>query len=186
MVPNEPWLHVMAQPTARGTIHVICNTKTDEGTEDVQVPTAAGPVSLLTRNRWPALAAVTREGNVVAVNACGKASVAGEPLMTGEGLKALLSLDGEDLRRSQAILVAPFEPGRVELARRSGDFVAVAGEFRSGKWTPLERLSLSEAPLTLDADRAACLILVCPKDAQAHWAAYLTEAMLHPDRIAGY
>jgi hypothetical protein len=188
VVPNEPWLHVLAQPTARGTVHVIYNTKTDEGREEVQVPTAAGPVNLLTRNRWPALAAVTREGNVVAVSAHGRASAAGESLMTGVGLKALLSLDGEDLRRSEAVLIAPFEPGRVELPRRAGAFVAVVGEFRSGKWTPLEQFSTVDAPLALDldADRATCLILVCPTDAQSRWSGYLTEAMLHPDKIPGY
>jgi len=188
VVPNEPWLHVLAQPTARGTVHVIYNTKTEEGTEHVQVPTTAGPVSLVTRNRWPALAAVTREGNVVAVSAYGKASAAGESLMTGAGLKALLSLDGEDLRRSEAVLIAPFEPGRAELARQAGDYVAVAGEFRSGKWTPLERISLVDAPLAidLDADRATCLILICPTNAQTRWSDYLTAAVLDPDRIPGY
>ncbi len=186
--PNAPWLHVMAQPTARGTVHVIYNTKTEEGTEEVEVSTAAGPVSLLTRNRWPGLAAVTGEGKVVAVNAYGEASVAGEPVMTGSGLKALLSLDGEDLRQSEAILIAPFEPGRVELSRRSGDFVAVVGEFRAGKWTPLERIALAEGAigLELDADRATCVVLVCPASEEGRWAAYLTEAMVHPERIEGY
>jgi len=167
---------------------VIYNTKLDEGTELVEVPTAAGSVQLATRNRWPALAAVTGDGTVVAVNAYGEASVASEPLMTGEGLKALLSLDGEDLRRSEAILVAPFEPGRIELPSRSGDFVAVVGEFRGGTWTPLERLRFDGPTLSLDidADRATCLILVCPENTEARWAAHLTEAMLHPDKIAGY
>ncbi|HUT88613.1 MAG TPA: beta-galactosidase trimerization domain-containing protein [Thermoguttaceae bacterium] len=188
VTPNEPWLHVMREPTARGTVHVVYNTKLDAGTEPVEVPTAAGPVTLLTRNRWPALAAATREGHVVAASAYGRASVGDEPLMTGDGLKALLSLDGEDLRRSQAILIAPFEPGRVELPNRSDDFVAIAGEFRSGKWTPLERLPLSGASLSIDvdADRATCLILVCPENTEARWGAQLTEAMLHPDRIRGY
>lgn len=186
--PNAPWLHVMVQPTARGNVHVIYNTKTEEGTEDVEAPTAAGPVGLLTRNRWPGLVAVTREGKVVAVNAYGKASVAGKPLMTGSGLKALLSLDGEDLRQSEAILIAPFEPGRAELPGRWGDFVAIVGEFHSGKWTPLERIALDESAiaLELDADRATCLVLVCPASEEGRWAAYLTEAMVYPERIQGY
>ncbi|NQT14982.1 MAG: beta-galactosidase, partial [Planctomycetes bacterium] len=124
LTPNAPWLHVMAQPTTRGTVHVVYNTKTSEGAERVKVPTAAGPANLLTRNRWPALAAVTRDGKVVALSACGTASVAGEPLMTGSGQRTLLSLDGDDLRRSKAILIAPFEPGRLELPRPSGDSMA--------------------------------------------------------------
>jgi hypothetical protein len=194
VTPDEPWVHVMRQPTARGTVHVVYNTKREAGTEPVEVPTTAGPVTLLTRNRWPALAAATREGRLVAVSAYGRASVAGVPLMTGEGLQALLSLDGEDLRRSRAILVAPFEPGRVELPNRTtlrtvpGEFVAVAGEFRSGQWTPLERLSFGPGPLALeiDADRATCLILLCPRDAEAGCARQLTNAMVHPEQTHGY
>lgn len=57
VTPDAPWLHVMAQPTARGTVHVLVNTQTAPGGEWVQVPTAAGPVRLMTRNRWPAMAA---------------------------------------------------------------------------------------------------------------------------------
>jgi hypothetical protein len=40
--------------------------------------------------------------------------------------------------------------------------------------------------LTIDADRASCLLLVCrPADA-ARWQQQLTAAMLHPERIEGY
>ena len=65
----------------------------------------AGPVTLLTRNRWPALAAATRAGHVVAVSAYGRASVADQPLMAGDGLKALLSLDIDADRATCLILV---------------------------------------------------------------------------------
>jgi hypothetical protein len=59
ITPNEPWVHVMAQPTARATVHVVYNCKKTKGREDVHLPTAAGVVTLTTRNRYPALAAVT-------------------------------------------------------------------------------------------------------------------------------
>jgi hypothetical protein len=187
VTPDEPWLHVMAQPTARGTVHVIYNTKSGPGTAAASIPAAAGKVTLNTRNRWPALAAVTSNGEVVVVNAYGKASIGGETLMEGIGLKALLSLDGNDLRRSIAILVAPFEPGRVEIVN-GAERTALVGEFRNGVWTTLERVSLGagKVRLDLDADRATSLILVCPAAESQRWTDHLTHAMLRPDQIAGY
>jgi hypothetical protein len=188
VAPDEPWLHVMAQPTARGTMHVIYNKKSASGTADVSISTAAGPVTLTTRNRWPALAAVTNQGAVVAVNACGKASIGDKPLMGGAGLKALLALDGQDLRASRAILVAPFEPGRAELPRCADPAVVLVGEFQDGRWTTLEQIPLeaNQPALEIDADRAACLILVCPASETQRWTDRLTQAMLRPDQIAGY
>ena len=188
VTPDEPWLHVMAQPTAHAVVHVLYNTKSAPGTAAVTIPTAAGRLTLNTRNRWPALAAVTAEGAVVAVNAYGKASVGRETLLEGAGLKALLSLDGNDLRRAKAILVAPFEPGRVELPPRDEPVVALVGEFRNGIWTTLERVPLEagKTGFDLDADRATCLILVCPAAESQRWSDRLTQAILRPDQIGGY
>jgi hypothetical protein len=100
----------------------------------------------------------------------------------------LLSLDREDLRQSAAVLVAPLEPGRVELPTRGGRFVAAIGEFRDGQWTTMDRLPLEaeELSVDLDADRATCLVLVCPATEEDRWTTYLTRAMLRPDRIPGY
>ena len=188
VAPDEPWLHVMNQPTAQGSVHVVYNTKTEEGTATVELSTRAGRVRLDTRSGWPALAAATDKGRVVAVNAYGNASVEASSVMRGAGLKALLSLDGEDLRTSQAILVAPFEPGRVELPDRAGSAVALVGDFRDGRWATLERIALEAGrrKVDIDADRATCLILVCPVADEVRWAARLTQAMLRPDQIAGY
>lgn len=189
--PNEPWLHVMAQATARGTVHVLYNTKPGPGTAAVTLPTAASPVTLTTRNRWPAMAAVTETGDVVAVNAYGHAAVGGKTFMAGTGLKALLSLDGKDLRESGAIVVAPFEPGALELPGRTsadGVCVALVGEFHNGTWTTLERIPLEPGAtrVEIDADRATCLILICREAESVRWTGRLTQAMQRPDQIDGY
>jgi len=186
VTPNEPWVQVIQQPTAKGMIHVLYNTKTAAGTEDVRLPTAAGTVALKTRNRWPALAAGSREGALVVVNAL-KVTVGKEPVMSASGLTAVLSLDGRDLRQSEAMLVAPFDQGRVELGRRSGQFVAVVGEFRAGNWTVLEQLPSDQGRLALelDQDRSTCVILVCRQGQQEKWGASLTQAMLRPEEFVG-
>jgi hypothetical protein len=101
----------------------------------------------------------------------------------------LLSLDGNDLRTAEAILIAPFEPGRAELPRQTRpERLAVIGEFREGRWGTFEHIALNSARPTLeiDADRATCLILVCPAGQSQHWTDRLTQAMLRPDQIDGY
>ncbi len=188
IAPDEPWLHVMRQKTVRGNLHVVYDCRKADGVADVALSTAAGAVRLGVRNRYPALIAVTDEGRIVAVNAHGSAAVREEVVMAGAGLKALLSLDGEDLRRSKAMLVAPFEPGSLTLPSQEGDRTAVFGEFRDGQWTALERaiVGATGRPLDIDADRATCLILLCERGLEAKWSQELTRALLHPDRIKGY
>jgi hypothetical protein len=177
--PDAPWLHVMAQPTAEGTVYVVVNTKTGAGAERVEVPTTAGPVRLTIRNRWPAMAAVARDGKVIAVGADAAAAAGGEPLMEGAGLKLLLSLDGQDVRRAASLLVAPLEPGHVKLPLRSAEWMAVVGEYREGRWVAYERLALdSRRPaIDIDADRATCLILVCHPADESRWVRCLNDGV---------
>ncbi|MBI4580913.1 MAG: hypothetical protein HY718_14490 [Planctomycetes bacterium] len=185
--PEEPWLHVFAQPTQSGMVHMLFNTRKTGG-QPVTVATAAGEVQLEVRARYPAMAAVTSEGRVVALTTDGVAKTGGQGIVQGKGLKGLLSLDGADLRRSQAVLVAPFEAGTLSLPARDPASIAIVGDFRDGRWTELERANLeaSRGQLKIDADRATCLILVCPPDNEPRWAEHLTQAMLRPDSIGGY
>ena len=186
--PNAPWLHVMAQPTATGVVHVVFNTQLQEGEEDVTLPTKAGDVTLRTRNRWPALVAASDDGRVLALVAHGQARVRGKRLMDGSGPKALLSLDRLDLCESKAILVGPFDVGRLHLPQAGRERVALIGELRGGEWTTLERVQISHGPaaLDIDADRATCMILLCETGREQRWTTVLTAAMTRPERIQGY
>jgi hypothetical protein len=189
--PNRPWLHVMAQATEPGgTIHVVFNGQRGEGDQDVCLPTAAGLVKLRARNGWPAMAAVSREGKVVALTTDGRASIGGKPLLVGRGLSILLSLDGADLRDSAAILAGPCEPGRLGLPSRSGQLQAALGDFFAGRWVRHELCPLTAengvAWLDLDADRATCLALICRPEEESRWSRYLTRTILHPEQAAEY
>jgi hypothetical protein len=186
--PPAAWLHALVQPTVRGRLHVVFNRQRTDGSTTVGIETAAGPVRLEVRNRWPALAAVTNEGRVVAVNAFGRAGVQRDSLLAGSGLKAALSLDGLDLRQSRAVLFAPFEVGTLAIPPRAARWQIQFGEFRNGNWTVLEQLPLTPEirEITLDADRATCLVLLCEPDHAGQWQSLLSDALLHPERIAGY
>jgi hypothetical protein len=186
--PAETWLHVMEQPTARGRVYVVSNRRMTDGHAGVELETGAGKVTLQVRNGYPAMAAVMDEGQLVSVSADGRAGVSGATVMNGAGLRAVLSLDGKDLRSSRAILVAPFEAGRLELPGRDAPLTAVVGEFQQGQWTVLERIPIdaSSPVLDIDADQATGLILLCEPPAERRWAEHLTRAMLRPQEMAGY
>ncbi len=186
--PNEKWLHVMEQATEQGAVHVVYNGKQDTSGEFIGMPTAAGEVVIRVRSRWPGLAAATKDGRLVAVNADGEAKVGGTPVMQGEGLKALLSLDGRDLRDSEALLVAPFEHGKLVLPARRERLVGVLGDFQGGIWKELDRLDSPAGTLSfsLDRDQATCLLLLCPANRIAEYSKHLNQAMQHPERIKGY
>ncbi len=188
--PDEPWLHVMAQPTARGTVHVIYNCRNDPGEQQLTINTAAGRLTLNTRNRWPALAAVTNDGRLVAVNAFGNASVGTDPLLRGSGMKALLSLDGQDLRHSKTVLIAPFQTGVLELQASPSDVgpqKAHVLDFADGHWWTREDLAVDgKAPrVEIDPDRATC-VLVLDRGSDGQWREHLKKAMLKPASIEGY
>ncbi|UCD28650.1 MAG: beta-galactosidase, partial [Planctomycetota bacterium] len=188
VIPDEPWLHVMAQPTKSGIVHVIFNRRQTPGQEEVHLPTAAGQITLNTRNYYPALAVVTDDGRVVAVSACGTAGVDQHPLMNGEGLKAMLSLDGLDLRQSRAFLMAPFEAGRFEVCNPTGTLSVLIGEFQDGRWLTLDRRKIDKqsCPVDVDPDLATCLMLFCSPADESKWIDSLTTSLIHPDRINGY
>jgi hypothetical protein len=175
--PDAQWLHVLAQPVAEGMVHVVVNTKIGAGAERVNLPTAAGPIRLTVRNRWSAMVAVSRDGKAIAVGADATAAVGAEPLMDGAGQKVLLSLDGEDVRRSVSLVIVPMEPGQVRLPRQSSDRVAVVGEYSEGRWVTYERLPLDAGRPTIDidADRATCLILVCQRTDEPRCVRLLNE-----------
>ena len=193
-------LNVFAQPTAQGTAHVLFNRQDTNTSTIVSVPTAAGKLALSVRPGWPAMAEVTTSGRLVAMITDGTAAIGTQRILQGSGMKGMLSLDGDDLRQSHAFVVAPWEAGECYFAgadspasagssvRHWAKPVAVVGEFRNGEWMTLERVSLDakELRVTINADQATCLILVCEAREAARWQQQLTDAMLHPERIQAY
>jgi hypothetical protein len=165
----------------------VMNPQKGTSTTRATLSTAAGPVTLGVRDGWPAMAAVTADGRLVAAFSDGRAEAHGSMVLDGSGLKGLLSLDGQDVRQSKALLVAPWESGSVTLPG-TAERLAIVGDFREGRWTCFEQLPLTGGParLTVDADRATCMILVCPAADAPRWQQQLTAAMLHPERIDGY
>jgi len=109
----------------------------------------------------------------------------GETLTSGRGLHALLALDRADLRRSDAIVLASYEPGECVLTGRGGPWTVLIGDFRGGAWRTYETIAITEGPaaVSLDADRASCLVLFCRPGQEAHWKHELERALIHPEQL---
>ncbi|NLX57240.1 MAG: hypothetical protein GXY58_19195 [Planctomycetaceae bacterium] len=186
--PNVPWLHVMRQPTARGAAYVVFHTESGPAAQQVALDTPAGRVQLNTRQGWPGLAVTTNAGDVVMVHTYGTAAVAGQELCRGTGQQILVALDGQDLRQSSALLLAPLESGTLALPPRDRASVALVGDFVQGKWTVAESIPLPADAwrLDIDDDRATMVILLCPADEQQRWGAHLEQALQRPDQLEGW
>jgi len=145
-------------------------------------------VQLNTRQGWPGLAVTTNAGDVVMVHTYGTAAVAGQELCRGTGQQILVALDGQDLRQSSALLLAPLESGTLALPPRDRASVALVGDFVQGKWTVAESIPLPADAwrLDIDDDRATMVILLCPADEQQRWGAHLEQALQRPDQLEGW
>jgi hypothetical protein len=185
ITPDDPRLHVLRQPTTQGTVHVVCNTKPVGAATDVEISTAAGPIGLRVPDGWPVLAAVGNDGRLVAAGSAGAVRCRGAVVAESTGLCTLLALDGADLARSEAILVAPSAEGAVRFPGRTGAWTALVGEFRDGRWITRERLDPADpaAPIALDADRATCVTVFCRRGTDARWTELLGRAMVRPETL---
>jgi hypothetical protein len=186
IAPDDPDVHVFAQPTERGVVHVLYNTTDAPGAKELALPTAG--VTLRVRNGWPGLAAVTNDGKLIAATCDGRI-VSDKPVLDGTGLIGALSLDGETLAKSSAVVLTPFEMGEARLmsTRQWKERVVLIGELCDGQWRTYERLPGSPGAVSvkLNADRASCIIVVCEKADEAKWTQYLGEAFTHPEKVGG-
>jgi hypothetical protein len=185
IAPDDPRLHVFRQPTARGSVHVVCNTKPTGGHTDIELPTAGGALGLRVPDGWPVLAAVGDDGKLLAAASAGTVRWKSAPLAESTALCTFLALDGKDLAEAEAVLVAPSAEGSVRFPGRKGEWTALVGEFRAGSWTTLERLDRRDpsAAIALDADRATCLTIFCRRGTESRWTEFLSLAIVRPDEL---
>lgn len=186
--PNEPWIHIMQQPTESGLIHVIFNDREKKGNDPVHIPISQNnELTLNIQNKWSGLAAVKDDGKIVAVNFDGSVDINGYPLVNGKGMKALLSIDGNDIRQSEAILVLPFETGQLILPSKKQSMIGILGDFKDGKWVEFERVKFESTKVeyVFDENRATCILLICKPDEVEKWTNNLNLFIQHPEKIAG-
>lgn len=180
--PDDRRIHVLRQQTATAQAYVVYGVDDDAPTR-VMVETAAGSVQLTTRPWWPAVAAVSNDRKLLMALVAGGLSVGEQQIVAAGPMVGLASLDGEDLRKSKAVVLCPFEPGDFKLPGlpATGEW----GEWRDGVWTRLEGASLHYGILRVDADQATCVALLT-RGAPAPWRTHLTKLWTRPWEISGY
>jgi hypothetical protein len=194
VTPDLADLHLFAQKTRCGRVHVVFNRRQGSAFMDAKLETRAGKLTLRVQDRYPALAAVTDAGEVTAVGAYRQAGIAEEEFFAGDDFAMVAALDDLDVRKSSALMVLPFAAGRIRLssARSWKRPVLVLGEFRAGEFRELERVPgpIQKAPAPtagvlsaeLDADRATLVGILCEESAAEKWREYLAALMTAPER----
>ncbi|MGC8641945.1 MAG: hypothetical protein ACP5XB_18925 [Isosphaeraceae bacterium] len=183
--PHDSRIFALRQPTARGAVFVVANNRPTGGTTDVTLRSGTTTVIIRTADSWPALLHLAHDGRILAASTTGEVRVDRETLTMGRGLHALLALDRADLRRSEAIVLAPFEPGKRVLPARGGPWTVLIGDFHGGAWRTYETIAIKDGPaaVSLDADRATCLVLFCRPGQEASWTQVMERALTHPDEL---
>jgi len=197
VTPDSPDFHVFRQPTTDGgEVWVLFDTRAGSRSTDVEVATSSGSLMLRVANGYPALAAITGKGRVVALSGwetirlddkCFAEMKSRDPADVRQ--LALCSLDGKDLGESSALMVLPFGQGRLTFAAgHFGEERSVeVGDFHEGHWRVLEQITSGperKIGLAIDGDRATGVILVCRRAQKERWRRHLEESLINPHRLS--
>jgi len=179
--------HERAVP--RGFVYVLFNTDESEPARTVTLTDCQPPLTLTVARRRPALLWCDGAGAIRAVEAHG-ACQAGTDLIVSDRTRGIvLALDGEDLRRSRAVLLMPLETGTVRLRQPESfrEGIVVTGDLCDGRWATHETVPLATAPegflVQVNPDQAVSLLLVCEAGQLHRWTDTVARAMTDPGSL---
>jgi hypothetical protein len=189
LVPDDPLLHLFRLPMKDGgQVYVLFNTDETQPERTVSLSDCHPAVALTIARRRPALVWFDRSGCLRAVEVQGACRLGTDLLLTDETNGAALSLDGQDLRKSRAVLLMPLEPGKVQLATsaRWRRPVAEVGEVHNGAWRGFEFLpAVRDDGLTVELgrDQVLSLVLLCEQSDLPRWRRAVQQAMTDPGSL---
>ncbi|MGC9317736.1 MAG: beta-galactosidase [Armatimonadota bacterium] len=185
--PDDRHVHVMRQSTASGSVWVLYNTMPGGEPREVALETPAGALHLRLQPRWPAVMAVSDDGRLLMALADAPLGLDAVTLIGGEGTVGLLSLDGEDLRTSEAVMVCPFSAYRGRLHLHDG-LQAEWGEWADGRWVVLDSEPgfAENRRMIVTRDQATLVALACLPAQRRAWRQHLETLCGRPWRLAGY
>jgi hypothetical protein len=182
--PDAPQLHVFRLPlTDGGHVCVLFNTDESQPARHVTLTDYASPMTLTVARKRPALVWFDGRGALRAVETQGGCRVGNDSLLTDETRGIVLSLDGQDLRRSRALLLMPLQPGTIRLSQEQPWHAGVVatGEIRDGEWWSYESAPVtsarSEWAVQVSADQVFSLLLVCESPEVTRWTQAVERAM---------
>jgi hypothetical protein len=182
VTPDDSRLHVMRQRTATGFAWILYPVA-DDAPRLATIATPAGPVQVGLRPWWPAMVQISDDGRVLMALCDGALKVGDQQVVAGGPMIGLASLDGQDVRKTKALLLCPFEQGETILRGLPG--AGEWGDWRDGRWTRLDALKSRQGRLTIDADLFTCTALLCA-GAPSPLRPALTTLATNPWTIRGY
>ena len=185
--PDDPSLHVFRVPLEDGgVVYVLFNADETQASRQVTLLDPRPSITLDVARRRPALLWVDKRGAILAIENQGECRAGDASVLVDHTEGIALALDGQDLRRSHAVVLMPLKPGPVRLIRTSrwNQPVVETGEIRHGTWQILEATPLpsqaQDLQMTIQPDQALSLLLLCDSNDLPRWRAALARAMTDP------
>jgi hypothetical protein len=185
--PNDPRIHLFRLPLQDGgRVYVLFNTDESQPARTVTLTDCRPSVTLTVARRRPALLWFDGRNALRAVEAQGDCR-AGSDLILADGTRGIvMALDGQDVRRSRALLLLPLQTGTLRLAQhhpwRGG--VVATGEIRDGTWRTYETAPLATTvnglAVEVSPDQAVSLMLICESHQRKRWTQTVARAMTDP------
>ena len=169
-----------------GSVCVLINSVTNRTAQTITLTELKPPLTLTVTGPRPALAWWDGQGRLRAVETQGPCAV-GEVQVVKDGTDGIvLSLDGQDLQQSRALLLMPTKPGTVEV-RSTVNWrqpVVQTGDFQNGLWRVLESRALppqaERTTVEVSADQVFSLLLICEQSEASRWHSAVEQALCDP------
>jgi hypothetical protein len=185
--PDDPLVHTFRVPMQDGgQVYVLFNTDETQPRKAATLAARQPPVTISVASQRPGLLWFDSRGALLAVEAQGACSLGDKTVLEDETGGMALSLDGQDIRRSRALLLMPLHPGsiRVSTDRQWHKATVLTGDIHDGNWRSCETAPAgkTEASLVINVspDQAFGLLLVTESASASKWCKAIERAMNTP------
>jgi hypothetical protein len=144
VTPESPDIRAMrVQTIERGEAWTIFDLSSKE--TEVRVGTAEEGAAVTLGRNMPGFVSIDGDGRVRSFECGGGFQAGSGTILRAEMPVSVISLDGEDVRRSSALVFVPFSRGQVEFypEKEWREPLLQVGEVRGGVWRPFETVGLS-------------------------------------------
>jgi len=190
LTPNDPLIHAFRVPLQDGgRVYVLFNTDQNHPTRQVTLTDGKPSITLTIARNHPALLWFDGRGALRAIEAQGEVISEVGFRMSDFTNGILLTLDGEEVRRSRAMVLMPLKPGKVNLTSEAAwrQAVVEVGEVRGGVWRTFETVSVTkqgkEIQVNVMEDQVYSLLLLCEANDAPRWRQAMERAMNEPTSL---
>lgn len=181
ITPDIPTLHCFSIDTEDGPVYTLLTFPWDRAKRTVELTAHRGTVSLVLKDQSLGIVHINNKGGLNAIETQGLVEMNGEKVLDTDAHLMMKGLDGEDVRKSDAVVVFPITSGWLELCNQQIDFVE-AGELADGRWRVLEKIKINRSSgnivFNIDAIKATTVLLLYRSESRNEAVRLLEEALL--------